>query len=278
MSCKPCCCVSYRTAALVVGVLQIIFSAFKVIVLINQIESIQNPKSRQGEIWEWSYTHPDKVFVAMFFGPLGIILQVLFASFLIHGIRKSQLYLIKAELIFLVLGFAETAIRVILNFDSNLTGFLDFSVQFLPIFEQTCYIYVVYCAYLETQDMLSPMNEFHASMYPYFDGQSGGVSDLESYSQPPPERFSYPPNYYPQSLSGQVGTPPYHPKYYPSQVGRQADTFNPQQPTSQRYGQQNLDDENPQPDPAAEGTAGAMNMLPATMMMGTGIPLACTIT
>ncbi|CAL8118487.1 unnamed protein product [Orchesella dallaii] len=242
MWCKPCCCFSSRTGAILAGILQLVASGLGVINLFTQIKALQNPTQEQRLI-RWSQgsfgdsdTDPDKIFLAMFFGPLAIVLSILFASMLIHGIRKNYLYLIKAHLIYYILGTILTTVVTVVKLVSSEDIVTDFLTFLLSHFLKLYIIYVVYCAYLETQEKLSLANNAqHGNapmMYAYTAAPLGCVQgvglnypDLYSENMRGQVRMSHSPTshrYYPQPTSGHLGASsyPHPPQYYPQQLGK----------------------------------------------------------
>ncbi|CAL8127543.1 unnamed protein product [Orchesella dallaii] len=159
-----CCCIFAKTGALLIGCLNIVASLRKVMqiswelfdgnshlesgsenavlnVTLGQVDGLVNTGVE-------NVSKPYEVVLAveLFLN----VLNIIFAVILVHGIRKEQPCLVKANLIFSILFFGLSLIlRISGIFLGVKISFSRDSSEIIANLARAYFIYVVYCAYME---------------------------------------------------------------------------------------------------------------------------------
>ncbi|CAL8118483.1 unnamed protein product [Orchesella dallaii] len=174
MTPKPCCCISTRTGAVIVGFVDIIFSVLAMVSVVLKfntlvyIKNIENSTLKEKSVRQLLLDHPgvrdqtedpEKLF--LFLNRLLIFLMVICgislvtSLFLIHGVIKDRLCGIKAYLVFytslLTLSFVSTSFNI--NQYTGMTGYF-YGFQLVMYFLHLYFLYVVYVSYVEVRDKL----------------------------------------------------------------------------------------------------------------------------
>ncbi|CAL8118489.1 unnamed protein product [Orchesella dallaii] len=248
MPCKPCCCISSRNGAVAIAILQIITCGMGMVKIVQAIDALSDiedlpntSKKKNTGIQSWTRKHPGFVdadpstfftvlYVLLSFWLLMMVMNIVFGSLLIYGLIKKCGPLIQAHLIFTILHVVLLFLLQLLNLNPiSITVESDTEVlYYFTLYLVRFYlIYVVYCAYLETQESQMP-RPYSAEMFTFPQGLGGQGGPILYPPQPCQQPLItqgatfYPPQPYQfqQTLLSQGDAYAYYPPHQQTLVGQ----------------------------------------------------------
>ncbi|CAL8118469.1 unnamed protein product [Orchesella dallaii] len=169
MPSNPCCCMSSRTGATIIGILDIIISAIFIICVLLSFLAISSSQSypavkeqlmerinelKGDPMYQDLQMDDDTIIIVLYVilicGLVGSIVGLFLASILIHGIRTENTQLLKFHLIIYATLFCISLVGAIgyLAMGEFLSTFIIYGLSFY-------FLMVIYYAYLEVRDKVS---------------------------------------------------------------------------------------------------------------------------
>ncbi|CAL8118475.1 unnamed protein product [Orchesella dallaii] len=173
MALKPCCCISSKTGAIILGTLGIIISVLGIVYVLfsyagmSSIQSLQDPVLKEQLMQEirkafkanpeYEHLNDEAIFYMMFtylsFVMVVCIVELVMSSILVHGVRKEhprllQIYLIYSAILF-CLALVSTIFSAIMNMNMWMVYIWVTSISYVVYFY--C-VAVIYSAYVEVRN------------------------------------------------------------------------------------------------------------------------------